>query len=100
MNNAQTRNAGPGVAVMGDINNTTGAAQRQRVLAYLRDIGPANTMFLRDELNVMMPAARIKELRARGHKISTARIAIHDRDGRIHRGVARYTLIELARGCG
>ena len=84
--NAQTRNAGPGVAVVGDDNCTTtivpdrDAAQLHRVLEYLRDVGPANTMFLRDRLNVMMPASRIKELRARGHEIHTTRIAIHDRE--------------------
>ncbi|NMZ64693.1 hypothetical protein HBN99_10185 [Pseudomonas oryzihabitans] len=49
-----------------DIDSTSGAAQRQRLLQRLRQ-GPANTIELRRDLNIMMPAARVKELREAGH---------------------------------
>ena len=78
------------------VNNTTASAQRERLLQFLSKNGSVNTMFARDRLNLMQPAARIKELRDLGHKIHTDRIVINDRDGRRHNKVARYVLLELA----
>lgn len=78
------------------VNNTTTRAQRERLLQFLIDNGSVNTMFARDRLNIMAPAARIKELREQDHKIQTDRIVINDRDGRRHDKVARYVLLELA----
>lgn len=76
--------------------DTSANAQRQRLLNWLIQNGTVNTMFARDRLNIMMPAARIKELRDIGHNITTDRIVINDRDGRPHYNVARYVLLELA----
>jgi hypothetical protein len=78
------------------LDNTTTSAQRERLLRFLIDNGSVNTMFARDRLNIMAPAARIKELREQDHKIHTDRIVINDRDGRRHNKVARYVLLELA----
>ena len=68
-------------------NNT--ARQRARVLARLEQ-GPATTIELRDQCNVMQPAARVKELRDRGHPIRTHRLSVMDAQGRAHAGVALY----------
>lgn len=76
-------------------DNTNANAQRQRLLAALI-VGEVSTFYARDQLNILMPAARIKELRNQGHDISTFRITIDDGYGRTHNGVARYVLVKLA----
>lgn len=78
------------------LNDTTAAAQRKRLLKQLIDCGSVNTMFARDRLNILCPAARVLELREQGHKIRTDRIVINDRDGRRHYRVALYVLLQLA----
>lgn len=79
-----------------NVYDTSTAAQRQRLLEWLLHNGSVNTIFARDRLNILAPAARIIELREKGHKIHTHRIVINDRDGRPHRRVALYTLLQLA----
>lgn len=71
-------------------SSTSTAAQRARLLAYLSDSGPINTIQARNSLNIMMPAARVKELRAQGHGIDTVFITALDGEGRSHRRVALY----------
>mgnify|MGYP001765411678 CR=1 FL=1 len=73
------------------INDTSTAAQRDRLLAWLAEC-PIDTITARDDLNVMAPAPRIKELRVAGHPIKTQRITLTDAQGRTHRGVALYYL--------
>jgi len=51
-----------------------------------------DTITARSDLNLMMPAARIKELRDAGHNIKTQRITLTDEHGRKHHGVALYFL--------
>ena len=72
-------------------NNTSASAQRVRLLKRLH-LGPVDTITARHDLNLMMPAARIKELRNAGHSIKTQRITLTDEHGRTHRGVALYYL--------
>lgn len=79
-------------------HDTSLNAQRKRLLDALVELGAVNTMFARDRLNIMMPAARVKELRESGHDIFTDRIVINDHYGRSHPRVARYVLIKLAEG--
>jgi hypothetical protein len=43
--------------------NTTTIAQRERLLQFLIENGSVNTMFARDRLNILAPAAGIKGLR-------------------------------------
>jgi hypothetical protein len=74
-----------------DINNTDAEAQRLRLLTALRD-GGITTPDARARLNIMSPAARIKELRERGHVIHTIRERLYDDYGRAHNRVARYLL--------
>ncbi len=73
------------------LNDTTAEAQRARLLERLQ-LGPVDTIKARSELNIMMPAARIKELREAGHAIKTYRLTLTDDHGRTHHGVALYYL--------
>lgn len=76
--------------------DTSIKAQRERLLNSLIEIGSVNTLFARDRLNIMSPAARVAELRKSGHQIQTVPMDIFDRDGRPHCRVARYVLVKLA----
>lgn len=78
-------------------SSTHTSAQEQRTLEALMG-GSANTIELRHLHNIMQPAARVKALRERGHTIHTIRETATDLEGRTHRRVARYVLIELAGG--
>lgn len=73
------------------IDDTSSHAQRARLLERL-SAGPVDTITARRELNIMMPAARVKELREAGHPIITHRITLTDDHGRAHHGVALYSL--------
>jgi hypothetical protein len=55
-------------------------------------------LLLRRHENILMPAARVKELKELGHVISTQRITLIDDYGRTHRGIALYSLVTLAQG--
>lgn len=73
------------------LHDTSNGAQRRRSLKRLQQ-GPVDTLTLRRELCVLMPAARIKELRDLGYNISTTRVSLADEQGVWHKGVALYTL--------
>jgi hypothetical protein len=66
------------------------AAQRQRVLEYLR-ASPQTTYSLRAK-GISHPAQRVRELIALGHQISMHPVTAVDSDGFMHRGVAQYSL--------
>lgn len=66
--------------------------QRQRMVTALRQIGPINTIEARRDLDVMMPATRVHELRhGEGLNIVTHWIDSPTDAGPVHR-VAVYTL--------
>lgn len=65
-------------------------AQRRRLLDRLR-IGPISTLDARRDLDILMPAARIFELRERGYRIFTFRIDQQTDFGKRH-NVALYVL--------
>ena len=67
------------------------ATQQLRTLAALRT-GPRTTLELRRLHDILHPAARILELRERGHKIGTFWAVDLTAEGRPHR-VARYVLM-------
>lgn len=73
------------------INDTSTSAQRALLLERLR-LNSVDTFTARRDLNLMMPAARIKELRDAGHNIKTQRITETDLHGQRHDGVALYYL--------
>lgn len=54
-------------------------------------ISPVTTLEARERLDVIHPAARVLELRERGHRITTTWVRASDAWGRAHR-VARYVL--------
>lgn len=64
--------------------------QRQRLLERLRS-APVSTYQARIELDIFHPAARVQELRERGHKIVTEWRTCHTGKGK-HR-VASYVLL-------
>lgn len=70
--------------------STVTEAQQQRLIEQLR-LCPMTTLQARSELDIMHPAARVKELRERGHNIVTHWTVEHTGKGR-HR-VARYVLL-------
>ena len=76
-----------------DNHDHTISEQQERVLHALRE-APQSTFSLRSRYNVMMPAARIKELRDMGYQIETIRQTRVDDYGRKHPAVALYVLVE------
>lgn len=73
------------------VQDTTTQAQRARLLDAL-ELGPITTIDARSRLNIMMPAARVKELRSLGHPIVTHLRDLYDDQGRRHSRVAVYYL--------
>lgn len=58
--------------------------QRQDLLIALKE-RDVSTLDARDDLNIMHPAGRIKELREEGHNITIKRIWQNDKAGRPHK---------------
>lgn len=72
--------------------STHSQAQRDRIIEALRR-RPQTTEDLR-KLGIFQAPARVKELRDRfGYEIETTRVTLVDREGYLHPGAARYTLI-------
>jgi hypothetical protein len=76
-----------------DPQNTSVINQRNIAFSVLQE-APRTTVELRDDFGIMMPAARIKELRQLGHIINTIRVTCITPDGVKHNGVAKYVLIQ------
>ncbi|MCA8275247.1 helix-turn-helix domain-containing protein [Burkholderia sp. AU30280] len=68
------------------------AAQRARVLDFLRQHGSLSTLDARYLIDVLHPAARVMELRRFGHEIATVWSHETTPEGGEHR-VARYHLM-------
>lgn len=71
-------------------------AQRRRLLDALR-CGPITTLEARRNLEVLMPATRIFELRAVGYEIVTLRVFQETESGVKH-NIARYVLMAEPKG--
>lgn len=80
------------------LHSNSTAAQRSRLLERLRE-GPLTTIEARRDLDILMPAARVFELRALGHEIATYRINAHTDCGKLH-SVARYAYLGAANDAG
>jgi hypothetical protein len=78
----------PSKTPRGDSNSAH--AQRQRLLERLK-VAPVDTVTARHELDILCPAARVLELRRRGHEIETVWIERQTDCGKLHR-VALYVL--------
>lgn len=70
-------------------DDTINDAPRHHLLERLR-LQPVDTITARRELNIMMPAARVKELHDRGHDIRRHLITLEDDYGHPHHGIALY----------
>jgi hypothetical protein len=77
------------------IQDASKASQHRRLLGGLIEAGAdgITTIQARRDLNVMQPAARIKELREQGYIIATIRQTVLDDYGRKHPAVGRYVLM-------
>lgn len=76
--------------------DSSAESQRARILNRLRR-GPATTLQLRHEIDVLMPAARVHELRHRhGFDIFTEMVSTETQPGKRHR-VAMYALLGEAK---
>lgn len=78
-----------------NLNDTSPQAQRQRLLDALREAGSKgiNTIQARRDLNILMPAARVHELRHdQHHNVQTIWTTELTPEGYPHR-VARYVLM-------
>ncbi|KAI3598723.1 hypothetical protein D8I24_5669 [Cupriavidus necator H850] len=76
----------------GQYSGNDAAAQRNRILAYLREHKSLSTLEARHEIDVMAPAARIQELRNQGFEIHTSRVWEQTPEGKPH-WVGRYHLL-------
>jgi hypothetical protein len=70
--------------------STSAASQRQRILDWLT-ASPLTTTQARADLDVMHPAARIQELRERGHNIITHWTTVDT--GKAKHRIASYVLL-------
>lgn len=76
------------------LDDSSAHAQRARLLERLQH-GPVNTLTARSELNILRPAAHIKERKEHGHPISAQRISVIDEQGRPHHGIVLYYLTQV-----
>jgi hypothetical protein len=75
------------------LTDNSGSAQRRCLLDWMRNSGPIDTLTARRDLNILMPASRIKELKNQGYSFHTQRITITDEQGRSHSNIALYALV-------
>lgn len=73
------------------------AAQRVRLLTWLQNHRKITTIEARRDLDIMMPAARIKELKDRNYQIDRLWAVQPTEHGRMHR-VAEYWLLAESEG--
>ena len=71
-------------------SGNSAGAQRQRLLAALRDVS-ATTIDIRRDLDILHPCGRVLELRRQGHNIQMEWVYQVTEQGERHR-VGRYTL--------
>ena len=68
--------------------------QRSKLLDWLFERGSISTSEARENLDIMSPAPRIMELKARGYIIVTVADSWISPHGINHKGVARYVLAQ------
>ncbi len=81
-----------------NLDDNNAHAQQARILEALKDVGEQGltTLQIREELNCLHPAGRIRELRERGYVIHTLWTNTEDHLGRKHH-VARYALMHQSK---
>ena len=73
-------------------HNDTSINNQHAICLRVLAISPQSTIDLRHTYGVMMPAARVKELRNMGYDIATVRVTETTPDNISHKGVAKYVL--------
>jgi Helix-turn-helix domain len=73
-------------------HNNTSINNQHAICLRVLALSPQSTIDLRHTHGVMMPAARVKELRNKGYNIATMRVTETTPDNIIHKGVAKYVL--------
>jgi hypothetical protein len=81
-------------SIQANYNDNSAHSQRMRLLQKLRE-SSLTTIEARRDLDILMPAARVFELRAIGHDIATVWTDAATDSGRTHR-IARYVLEQEA----
>jgi hypothetical protein len=76
-------------------SDTSRASQRAAILNYLQSNGSITTIYAREMLGIMSPAARVLELREQGHRVVTHWTKTTDNAGTKHRE-AKYVLFDNA----
>lgn len=66
-------------------------AQRQRLMAHIRQHGSIDTVQARRDLDIMHPGGSVLELRKAGVPIETIRVSVPTEAGKMH-SVGRYIL--------
>lgn len=77
------------------VKSNSRRSQLQRLLQCLIERGAVSTLYARETLNIMAPAARIMDLRLMGYGIVTQQADLVDQLGVLHPKVARYVLISV-----
>ena len=77
--------------------DNSAAAQRVRLLTWLQKHRKITTIEARRDLDIMMPAARIKELKDRNYRIDKLWAVQPTERGRLHR-IAEYWLLAESEG--
>ena len=73
-------------------HNDTSINNQHAICLSALALSPQSTIDLRHTFGVMMPAARVKELRTKGFDIVTVRVTETTPDNISHKGVAKYVL--------
>jgi len=81
----------------GEHTGNSAAAQRVRLLTWLRKHRKITTIEARRDLDIMMPAARIRELKDRNYRIDRLWAVQPTEQGRLHR-IAEYWLLAESEG--
>lgn len=72
--------------------NNTASNQRKAIYQHLAKEGYLTTLYAREQLGIMSPAARVLELRKKGYSIATHWTTSQDMAGTKHRE-AKYVLM-------
>ncbi len=83
---------------MANFESNSASDQRARLLEHLKAYGSGTTIELRKNLDIMMPAARVHELRHQhGLQIDLVWVHQHTDAGKLHR-VGKYILQSSGKG--
>lgn len=83
--------------ILRDSPNVSTNTQHSRIITTLLKLDGFNTWEARNDLNIMHPSGRVKELKERGWQIDTVRVKVFDDMGKAHT-IGHYILKGLPLG--